>query len=75
VPDDLGNIHRAKHREYQREKEVRENTCAMCDTYQPGQGLKCHTCELALEWEKLRRAAESEQGRKAIKKVQAASKG
>ena len=69
------NYHRAKHNEYRQAKEIRDNTCAMCDTYQPGQGLKCRTCELALEFEKLRRAAESEQGRKAIKKVQAASKG
>ena len=67
--------HRAKDAANREQASRRQHTCSWCGEYQPGQGLKCKTCELALEWEKLRRAAESEQGRKAIKKVNAASKG
>lgn len=66
--------HRAKDAANREQASRRQHTCSWCGEYQPGQGLKCKTCELALEWEKLRRAADSPQGQKAIKKVQAAAK-
>ena len=66
---------REEERSRQDDAQRRAHTCSWCGEYQFGQGNTCPTCELALEWERLRQAAESEQGAKAIKKVRAVANG
>lgn len=67
--------HRQDERARQDEADRRANTCTWCGEYERGQGQKCPTCELALEFERMRRAAESERGARAVKKVRAALQG